>query len=511
MRFLKRIRKRIRSNKQRLDDHEKRIQELQDMVTTLANGMTVDPVVESALEIQECGVTLAGPTAVFTINGSELVDDPDGTRVYDVGWSVDGVNYTVTPHHQFTSLPATFSALSVPTDGQSLFIRLRTAPNLNSPWDPDLHNCSVTAYTDTGAGGGGGTVGLNNPQFTEVKSALDDALDLLVNNGYSSDNSCSNPNNASLLTADSGYPNILAFAGLRRAWLVTQDITYLQRMMDMANRFIDDGLDIDGDGYLDWWSCAGGGYNHHHYEWRAAAGLGILLNLLLDASTPSSVATTANKNKLGEFLRDHVWSKWFFPNSPTGQSSSDGSNATHMLARLIPVVIALEKFYGGTAPQTSGQSYNNWLVSGPCSLLEDHVLHPANNTNGACNIRGRYQPVPGADVGGSPTPGTNDVSHGMDVVIGLLMAADEGFLDNPAAVRSCLCNALHNVIWNGTTFNHHVDGSGPEAQFRAMGSWFLLLEHCPQNISQYTAWTLANSSSGSINFALRICSYAALL
>ena len=131
--------------------------------TTLANGMTVDPVVESALEIQECGVTLSGSTAVFTINGSELVDDPDGTRVYDVGWSVDGVNYTVTPHHQFTSLPATFSALSVPTDGQSLFIRLRTAPNLNSPWDPDLHNCSVTAYTDTGAGaggGGGGTLSL---------------------------------------------------------------------------------------------------------------------------------------------------------------------------------------------------------------------------------------------------------------------------------------------------------------------------------------------------------------
>ena len=497
----------------RLDRHEKRIKELEDMApTTLANGMTVTPTPvapETSLSFTQAGTVLtsSSPEISFT--------DPNwtATTMYDIRWSVDQVNIVnPLPSRTFASMPGTFEPLeNFPTNGETVYLYLYSDA-AGAGLDLILTD-TVTASGTSGAGAGGGgstTAGNNNPQFTAVRAAMDAALNSLIGINYHSDGSCNNPNNASLITTSSGYANYEAFIGLKQAWLTTEDTNYLNRMIDMANVYIDDGADIDGDGYDDWWSCNTGSYNDHHYEWRAAAGIGLLLNLLQEPSIPSSIATTSTMNKLGDYLRVQVWEKWHTSNTPNGQNTQDGSNATHMLARLIPVAISLEKYYGGTAAGSPGLSYAAWLNSGPGRLLEDHVLHPSNQSAGACNIRGRYQPAPGADISGGRA-GTNDVGHAQDVVVGLLLAADEGYSNNPASVRDCLCNALNNVIWDGTGFDDHVDGSAGFHTTPSMEGWFLLVQHCPENLTAYTDWALANTTTTSSSFPSRIATYGALL
>jgi len=312
----------------------------------------------------------------------------------------------------------------------------------------------------------------DNPGYKGLKAIIDASLKC----GYVAD-SCEHPTVPDRMTAFNGYFNYEAFLGLETAYRDTGDESFVTEMYTMAELYIDAGRDEDGDGYNDWWSCSRKDFMHHHFEWRAAAGIGVLLNLLIEDSSLSKF----NQKFLATFLRDHAWDKWDSENTPDGRHYYRISDATYMLARMV-------------------------------NQLQEHLLHPANHdkSTGATNLWGRAEPAPGVDVTGTLSPGTVDISHAQDFVVGMILAGNKGYLSNFTGLINGLCAALNNVIWDGTGFNFYVDGNSNKYWPSPRG-WFALVEYCPQHIDAFRDWTIANIQVSSNSHPARISSSAYLL
>ena len=458
----------------------------------------------SNLVINECGETLNSSQLIVSVtdNGNPVdgstrydlwLDIGDGNGFYDSG---NSVAYPTT-----TLLPAT-----VPTDGRVIIKRVYTWQGAAPGFDDDgLPLAEFVECTCTAAN----IATVRCPEYDEMLARFNTALNNHINRDYKVNNACVNPNNAALFDATNGYANYPAFVGLIEVHKLVGQSNYIDEMVIMSDLYIDDGFDADGDGYHDWWSCNDNDYNDHHYEWRSAAGIGMFACYLINnPQLPQS--TPAYISKLCTYLRVQVWEKWGRSSgTPDNHTIYGLTNATHMLARLVPVVHALDKCYGGTNAVT-GRSYSDWLVNGPLNDLEDHLLHPSNNSNGACNIWGRVIPVPGGNVGGSTTPGTNDTPHANDVVVAMLYAAEHGLLDNPTAVLDCLCGALNDVIWDGSGFNFHVDG-GSNQNAPSPNGWIGLVSHCPENKQAFIDWSLANHDVTANSHPKRMQHWAYLL
>ena len=340
--------------------------------------------------------------------------------------------------------------------------------------------------------------------YQTAKQNFDSALASHRSHNYQA-GGCDNPPNGAYQSVDAGYFNYEGFDGLVRAFKVTGDESYINDMLTMANNHIDSGRnEVSPDGYHDWYSCNNGPYNDHHYEWRAAAGIGMFLTLLLDR-TDLRLSTPETRSKLGHFLRDQVWSKWQGRSAPLNHDVSNTGGATHMIARLIPVVIALEQYEGGTAPSTPNKSYANWLENIVPKALQEHIMHPQNlNPDGVSgNFWGRINPAPGDDVSGTLSPGSNDVGHAQDVFVGMLYAAERGVLSDPEGVRSRLAGAVNNVIWDGNNFNDWVNGKAPKNAKTPEGL-LGILEYSPGNRDNFYNWSLSNINVTSNSFASRM-------
>ena len=354
----------------------------------------------------------------------------------------------------------------------------------------------------------------DNPDYKALKAIIDASLKSHKGRGYVAD-SCEHPTVPGRMTAFNGYFNYEGFLGLETAYKDTGDESFVTEMYTMAELYIDAGRDEDGDGYNDWWSCSRKDFMHHHFEWRAAAGIGVLLNLLVEDSSLSKF----NQKFLATFLRDHVWDKWDSENTPDGRHYYRLSDATYMLARMIPVVVALKGYYDdglgqSTSPGTPGKPYVDFLTGtdSVVNQLQEHLLHPANHdkSTGATNLRGRAEPAPGVDVTGTLSPGTVDISHAQDFVVGMILAGNKGYLSNFTGLINGLCAALNNVIWDGTGFNFYVDGNSNKYWPSPRG-WFALVEYCPQHIDAFRDWTIANIQVSSNSHPARISSSAYLL
>ena len=144
--------------------------------------------------------------------------------------------------------------------------------------------------------------------------------------------------------------------------------------------------------------------------------------------------------------------------------------------------------------------------------LQEHLLHPANHdkSTGATNLRGRAEPAPGVDVTGTLSPGTVDISHAQDFVVGMILAGKKGYLSNFTGLTNGLCAALNNVIWDGTGFNFYVDGKSNK-YWKTPKGWLTLVEYCPQHIDAFREWIIANIQISSNSHPIRISSSAYLL
>ena len=343
-------------------------------------------------------VTSPGP---FTFHWED--PSPPPLRRYDLFINdIDTSNSVLQPAtSQTTDLP--LSAYGVTGTQGTFTITLKSFDTGDFNDAEDVGSCEVSYDFSQSGNQGSGLDGQDDSRNGQLRTIFDNALNAHVGRDYTAI-TCVSPDDG-LMSSTTGYFNYEGFDGLCKMYDVYGDTNYIDHAYTMANLYIDAGSDRDGDGFHDWWSCTRNAYLDHHFEWRAAAGIGLLLCKLIDTPALGSY----DQNKLAVFLRDHVWSKWGSQNTPTGQHYYSMSNGTHMLARMIPVAISLDKFYGGTAPQTPGNSYADFL-SAPGSTtrnLEDHILHPANQNGTACNIWGRTIPVPGADVSGTLSPGTN--------------------------------------------------------------------------------------------------------
>ena len=355
------------------------------------------------------------------------------------------------------------------------------------------------------------TSACNSTPDSSMLAIVDAALGSHKSRGYVA-GTCKHPTSPERFTSTTGYFNYGAFLGLDTAYRATSNLAYVDAMYEMAEKYIDGGRKEDGDQYNDWWSCNKNGFLDHHFEWRAAGGIGVLLKLLIEKPELSGY----NQAKLANHLRDHVWDKWSSGNSPDGRHYYNFSQATYMLARMIPVAISLNMYYGhgSTSPGTPGKPYIDFLT-GPGSVvweLEKHLLHPANQdaATGASNFWGRVNPAPGSDVSGTLSPNTVDISHAQDFVVGLIMAGEAGMLNDLNAVVDGLSAALNEKIWDGSKFTFYVDGKSTK-EYSSPKGWLLLTRYDKQNLQAYRSYIKSNVQQSSNSHPSRLSSAAYLL
>ncbi|MFT6433768.1 MAG: hypothetical protein ACJAVI_001810 [Candidatus Azotimanducaceae bacterium] len=285
----------------------------------------------------------------------------------------------------------------------------------------------------------------DNERFTLLKKKFDDVVSVYPDAWYTTQD------HQKRATSDNGYHQFPALYGLAMMYEMTDDVSYLQLGLDISLKHANDGIDIDGDGFLDWeWGHASNyrRLNHDHYEWRTAMGISFIAAQL--AKNPGARVQPNNAlDTLTRYLDVHVWDKWTPQNAPLGRSNN-ATLGSDSVARLITTAINL---YTITADDTyidyihdKGQQVVAGMEGTYQADTESLDLTWRIDGSGGPN----YLDIP-----------SQDVSHAQDMVTLLTYAYRSGEDFNGAltdSIMNRLTNTLKNIVYAGDDFTYRVDG-----------------------------------------------------
>jgi len=307
----------------------------------------------------------------------------------------------------------------------------------------------------------------------------------------------SNPKPGGRVSAVEGYIRKPAMEGLTDLYKATNNSDYLDLAITLAHEYINTGSDETGDGYLDWYSDSKNGYDHSHYEWRAAAGIGYLLTELSDSKHANQYDNEVAK--FTNYLAISVWEKWE-PTGPLANIDNHSTTATYFIGRLGLTAIALHK-------TTGADTYLEWLDNQGGELIRS-LKNQYRPEFDAYNLTGR---VNGDDVSQSNTPGTVDTSHAADAFSFLSHAKLEGYDlggEYDDVVLDRIINTLTNVMFTDTHFSENVDGTGGIGTERSNsnGGYARFATFENDLLERYVRYATAESTyaSGAISYEARI-------
>jgi hypothetical protein len=139
-----------------------------------------------------------------------------------------------------------------------------------------------------------------------------------------------------------GYHSKPAMNGLAQTYRVTGDTKYIDAAIQIGNKWIDSGRQLDSDGYLDWQYTDSSSYfiNKEHHEWRAAAGIA---DVLIEIKRTGYEGIEGTEAKFLNFLQVEVWEKWSPPNAPANRSNIY-TYGLDFVGRLALTAMALDQY-----------------------------------------------------------------------------------------------------------------------------------------------------------------------
>lgn len=268
---------------------------------------------------------------------------------------------------------------------------------------------------------------------------------------------------------DHGYHRYPITSGYLGLFLATGKIEYMQTCVDWCHQWMDDGVDLDPSwdayGYKDWVTpyqvvdtpYAPTYYNHTHYEWRAAANIGMVLHYILDANLTQY---DSFKAKAVVFLEKHVVEKWWYTGQAfeTGHPSRIGNQNTasmHMSSRQCMYISALYRITGKDQYLDYLSGHYKLIVGGlKYDSATDSYWFPYNYD--------LTEP--------------SDTSHGNDLIIMLTHLYNLGIdIDGTLTEQTIqrLVNGLSRVIFPASEnqFSKYTDGSGGYGEYAAKYNW----------------------------------------
>ena len=263
--------------------------------------------------------------------------------------------------------------------------------------------------------------------------------------------------------------------GLLNLYEATGKTEYVGYAVEYCNRYYEMGQDVDGDGYLDWYSRWIEGYSHHHVEWRAGDGVARTVSLILTDPRLSMYVDDAMEIK--SFLEKHVWEKW------TGGYSNGGNttSVTHFIGRFGLIALSLYQI-------TGEQEYLSYIQTKGNRLKNALIL----------NDQEAYWWMVYTDKGG-----VVDVSHGGDTVNFIVEAFRLGLVfDEEDLLR--LVNTVKKNLWNGSIdtpdFRMYVDGTGDFGDLGSnQGGWIKLAQFDPELQEMYFNWLQGRRASSHVD------------
>ena len=228
-----------------------------------------------------------------------------------------------------------------------------------------------------------------------------------------------------------------AIDGLICLYEVTSKREYVAHAVKLAKRYQSFGKDIDGDGYLDWYSSWIKRHSHWHVEWRAADGIARTVALILN--NPELKSFEADARTLTAFLEKHVWEKW------TGGYTNE-LNTVHDTSSMGRCGLIALSLY-----QATGKS-----------KYRDYVKRKGRELKNGLHVNSKdayywYDIV-------EEDHGFSDTSHAGDMVNFIVEAYRAGLVFDNTDIRR-LVNTVKKNLWNGSLsspqFQDYVHG-GPE-------------------------------------------------
>jgi hypothetical protein len=262
--------------------------------------------------------------------------------------------------------------------------------------------------------------------------------------------------------------------GLLNLYEATGKTEYVGYAIEYCQRYQSMGQDINGDGYLDWYSSWIEAYSHHHVEWRAGDGVARTVALVLTDPSLSSYVNEARE--LQEFLRKHIWEKW------TGGYNIGGTytTVTHFIGRFGLIALSLYQI-------TGEQQYLSYIQTKGNQLKQSLIL----------NAQDAYWWQVYTDSGGAV-----DVSHGGDTVNFMVEAYRLGLVFTETDINR-LINTVKKNLWDGSLtspqFREYVDGSGNNGGVGDnQGGWIKLAQFDPELQEIYYNWLKDRNASSQL-------------
>jgi hypothetical protein len=263
--------------------------------------------------------------------------------------------------------------------------------------------------------------------------------------------------------------------GLLTLYEATGKTEYVGYAVEYCQRYQSLGEDVDGDGYLDWYSSWIEGYSHHHVEWRAGDGVARTVALIM--TDPRLSMYVDDALEITTFLEKHVWEKW------TGGYSNGGNTTTvtHFIGRFGLIALSLYQI-------TGEQEYLSYIQTKGNQLKDSLIL----------NEQEAYWWTVYTDKGGAV-----DVSHGGDTVNFMVEAFRMGLVFGEEDILR-LINTVKKNLWNGSItapdFRKYVDGTGEFGDLGYnQGGWIKLAQFDPELQEIYFNWLQERSASSQVD------------
>ena len=260
--------------------------------------------------------------------------------------------------------------------------------------------------------------------------------------------------------------------GLVDFYRATGNVEYIDLSVAMSKRYIDQGKDIDGDGYLDWLSSWIDGYSHVHVEFRAADGIAQVAEAI-HADPALSVRYESELSLFTQYLEKDVWEK----DEASGYSTQNflKSNVTHFIGRVGLVAVPLYRI-------TGKKKYLDWIQDRGSKLRNALVLGDNGGYTFNCYLSGS-----------SCSQGLIiDTSHAGDTVNFIVAAYELGLVFDGVDVQR-LAETVKKNLWDQSQsnprFNDRIDGSGEYGtQGENQGGWVKLAAYDEELRSLYRSW-----------------------
>jgi hypothetical protein len=349
-----------------------------------------------------------------------------------------------------------------------------------------------------------------NEQFTVLKQKFDDVVSVYPDAWYTTRDL------QKQATTDNGYHQYPALYGLAMMYEMTGDVSYLQLGLDMSLKYANDGVDMDGDGFLDWeWGYASNydRLNHDHYEWRTAMGISFIAAQL--AKDPSASVQPSNAlATLTQYLDVHFWDKWTPQNAPQGRSNN-ATKGADFVARLISAAINLHMITGDDKYMQYINTKGQQVVTGMEGTYRADTA--------SYDLRWRIDGSGGPNYADFPS---QDVSHAQDMIICLTYAFRSGYDFNGALTNSImtgLTNTATDVVYTGDDLTYRSDGGGPPFDYsppalyvtHQVAGWTALSTFNDALLEKFVARSLTdesinNSRGRTVSFENRLMLFANL-